>query len=207
MKVTIRQATKADVDQVVHLMFSAGPDAYRYVFSINHADEALDFLRYAYLKGLGEFGYQGHSVACIKDNVVGVIGLRTYQDNNAYVLSALKNIIGFYGVRQGLKVIWRGLRFERVVKAPKANRLYIHNVGVCEYHQGEGIGRKLISYAIAQAKARDLVAACLDVAILNKRAKALYLKYGFRTRHVTASALKSEFGRGLSHEYMELTLL
>ena len=36
------------MEQAIPLMFSAGPEAFRYVFSVKYKDQALDFLRYAF---------------------------------------------------------------------------------------------------------------------------------------------------------------
>jgi hypothetical protein len=58
-------------------MYSSGPDAYRYVFSVSNESQALEFLRAAFLKGDGEFGYRDHIVAVDKGEVVALVGMRS----------------------------------------------------------------------------------------------------------------------------------
>ena len=46
----------------------------------------------------------------------------------------------------------------------------------------------------------------LNVAETNPRAKVLYEKLGFVVKNKKVGKLSSKFGRGVSHEYMEISL-
>ena len=137
-----RACQPGDVDAVVPLIYSAGPDAFRYVFSVDKELQALEFLRYAFLKGGGEFGFKDHEVALDDGHIVAVVGCWQSRDNLSYILSATRQIFGFYGWRRGLGVVVRGLRFESIVSPPKANRLCLHNLGVRQDQRGKGIGER-----------------------------------------------------------------
>jgi ribosomal protein S18 acetylase RimI-like enzyme len=203
MALTIRPCTAEDVDDIIPLMFSAGPDAFRFVFSVNNEHEALDFLRVSFVKGDGEFGYKDHFVAVDNDEIVALVGMRSAQDNLKYTLSAAGSIFKFYGLFNGLRVVSRGLRFEHIVSPPKKGVLCLHNLGVKEGMRGKGYGRQLIAWFMQQAGEQKVAAVCLDVAETNPRAKALYLGLGFTVKSVTQGTLSNRYGRGVTHEYME----
>mgnify|MGYP000250288741 CR=1 FL=1 len=206
MSIELRPCQASDVEQAIPLMFSAGPEAFRYVFSVNYKDQALDFLRYAFCQGDGEFGYKDHQLALDKGKVVALVGRRLGKDNSAYMLAAIKQIFGFYGFITGLRVIIRGLRFEQIVTPPKAGVACLHNLGVSEGQRGKGYGRQVIEKFIEQAKSKGVSLVSLDVAETNPRAKALYERLGFEVKSKKAGRLKNRYGRGVGHEYMEISL-
>ena len=206
MPLIIRPCTAEDVDDIIPLMFSAGPDAYRFVFSVDSELQALDFLRASFIKGNGEFGYRDHFVAVDNDEIVALVGMRSAQDNLKYTLSAAGSIFKFYGLFNGLRVVSRGLRFERIVSPPHKGVVCLHNLGVKEGLRGKGYGRQLIDWFVQQAGEQNVRTVGLDVAETNPRAKALYLGLGFTVKRVTQGTLRNQYGRGVTHEYMEHTL-
>lgn len=187
-------------------MYSSGPAAYRYTFSVSHKLQVLDFLRDAFVKGDGEFGYRDHIVAVDEGEIVALVGMRSADDGSEYTLAVIKNIFGFYGLINGLRVIIRGLRFEKIVSPPRPGVLCLHNLGVKEGVRGKGYGRQLIAYFLEQAQRKNVDAVGLDVAETNPRAKALYLRLGFEVKGATMGRLSNKYGRGVSHEYMEYSL-
>jgi ribosomal protein S18 acetylase RimI-like enzyme len=206
MALIIRPCTAEDVDDIIPLMYSAGPDAFRFVFSVHSELEVLDFLRAGFVKGDGEFGYRDHFVAVDNNEIVAVVGMRSAQDNLKYTLSATGSIFKFYGLFNGLRVVSRGLRFERIVSPPHKGVLCLHNLGVKDGLRGKGYGRQLIAWFMQQAGEQNVKAVGLDVAETNPRAKALYLGLGFTVKSVTQGKLSNQYGRGVTHEYMEHSL-
>lgn len=203
MTLNIRPCTAEDVEEVIPLMYSAGPDAFRFVFSVRSELEALDFLRASFVKGDGEFGFRDHYVAIDNDEIVALVGMRSAQDNLKYTLSAASSIFKFYGLSNGLRVVSRGLRFERIVSPPHKGVLCLHNLGVKEGLRGKGYGRQLIAWFMQEAGKQSAAAVGLDVAETNPRAKALYMGLGFAVKSVTPGKLSNKYGRGVTHEYME----
>jgi len=187
-------------------MYSSGPEAFRYVFSVGSELQVLDFLRAAFVKGDGEFGYKDHIVAIDDDEIVALVGMRSAKDQFHYLLAIIRNIFGFYGLLDGIRVVIRGLRFERIVAPPRKDTLSLHNLGVKEQVRGKGYGRQLIAYFLEQARLQKVSAVGLDVAETNPRAKALYLGLGFEVMRASEGGLENTFGRGVSHEYMEYPL-
>ncbi|MCJ8322244.1 MAG: GNAT family N-acetyltransferase [Colwellia sp.] len=218
--ITFRPCTLEDSSTVIPLMFSAGPAAYRYVFSVTSNDQVLEFLEYAYKNGRGEFGYQDHQVAIKAGQVVGLVGKRSHLTNTVYTISAIKAILGFYGILNGFKVIVRGLRFERIVKPPQKGVLCLHNLAISESFRGQGVGRQLITHFIEQAQNENenenenenaktktkTKAIGLDVAKSNPHAQALYQHLGFQVISHNTGSLVNKYGMGNDHVYMEFKL-
>ncbi|MFT5710114.1 MAG: ribosomal protein S18 acetylase RimI-like enzyme [Halioglobus sp.] len=203
MTITIRPCTAEDVDDIIPLMYSAGPDAFKFVFSVHSELQVLGFLRASFVKGDGEFGYKDHFVAIENDQIVALVGMRSAQDNLKYTLCAAGGILKFYGLFNGLRVISRGLRFERIVSPPHKGVLCLHNLGVKEGLRGKGCGRQIIAWFMQQASKQNVKVVGLDVAETNPGAKALYLGLGFTVKRVTQGKLSNKYGRGVTHEYME----
>jgi len=204
--IEFRACQASDVNEVIPLMYSAGPEAYRYVFSVDYKEQVIDFLHYAFCQGDGEFGYKDHQVAVENNKIVALIGRRTSKDNLAYTITAIKQIFVFFGFINAVQVMFRGLRFETIVTPPPKNVVCLHNLAVSEGQQGKGIGQQVIKDFLAQEKARMTSTVCLDVAETNPRAKVLYQRLGFVVKSEKIGKLKNKYGRGVSHEYMEIKL-
>ena len=207
MPLSFRPCQPEDVDAAIPLMYSSGPEAYRYVFSVSHESQVLEFLRAAFIKGDGEFGYRDHIVAVDNNGeIVALVGMRNAEDNTDYTIAVIKTVFQFYGVLNGLRVLIRGLRFEKIVAPPRNGTLSLHNLGVKEQLRGKGYGQLLIAYFLEQAKKQHATTVGLDVAETNPKARALYLRLGFEVKRANSGSLVNKFGRGVSHEYMEISL-
>lgn len=206
MTLEYRTCQPSDVEEAIPLMYSAGPESFRYVFSVDYAEQATDFLRYAFVKGVGEFGFKDHIVALDKDVIVGLVGRRSPTQNFTYTIAAAKQIFGFYGFFTGLKVIIRGLRFEAIVAPPSKGRVCLHNLGVCSDSRGKGYGQEMIKDFMVKEKTIGTTHVCLDVAATNPRAKSLYQRLGFVVKKHKKGNLQNTHGRGVDHEYMEIEL-
>jgi len=206
MPLVFRPCRAEDVEAIIPLMYSSGPDAFRYVFSVDSELQALDFLRASFVRGSGEFGYKDHVVAIDDGEIIALVGMWHSRENASYMLSAIKNIFGFFGLIKGTRVITRGIRFERIVRPPGKGALCLHNLGVSEQVRGKGYGQQLIAWFLEQAEKQNVAAVGLDVAETNPRAKALYERLGFEVKEFRPGKLKNKFGRGVSHEYMEYSL-
>src|SRR5712691_5597064 len=70
MKVAFRSAAAADVEAAVPLIYSSGPAAFDYVFTLDGGPTAEDFLRRAFVDGAGEFGWRNHVVGELDGRIV-----------------------------------------------------------------------------------------------------------------------------------------
>jgi ribosomal protein S18 acetylase RimI-like enzyme len=200
MEVTLRSAQADDVDLAVPLVYSSGPDAFRYVFG-----EAEPFLRRAFLDGRGEFGYRNHTVAVSEGRVVGVGAGYAGDTALTFTLAAARQIAGHYKLAAP-GVIARGLRAEGVIEPPDRDVQYIAHLGVEPAMQGHGVGTLLVGHFIELGRAVGLARAELDVAITNPRAQALYERLGFVVIEERQSSLENGHGKVVNHRRMALDL-
>jgi ribosomal protein S18 acetylase RimI-like enzyme len=205
--IALRAARATDADSAVPLIYSSGPAAFDFVFSHPRRGQPLDFLRYAFIDGRGEFGYRNHSVVELDGSVVGVGAGYSGATALPFTLAAARQIVGRYGILAGPAIILRGLRVERVVPPPLARDLfYIGHLGIAPNLRGRGIGRQLTDYLLQQGRARGFKRVALDVSTANPRAQALYERIGFRVTADNHSTLRNRYAIVPAHRRMEMAL-
>lgn len=206
MTIEIRKCEVADVADVIPLMYSSGPESFRYVFSVDYKEQAVDFLHYAYCRGDGEFGYKDHRVVIESGRIIALVGRRTEKDNMMYTIAAIKQIFGYYNFYKAIGVLVRGLRFEAIVAPPVKDVICLHNLAVSAKQQRRGVGAQLIESFLVQEKQKGIGVVSLNVAETNPKAKVLYERLGFVVKDKRLGNLKGKYGRGVGHEYMEINL-
>ena len=206
MNLEFRRCEAADANSIVPLIFASGPIAFRYVFSHRHADEALEFLHAAFAGRPGQFGHANHLAVVRDGRIVAAGAMWDARAHAGFTLHAAWQILRFFGVWRGIKTIIRGLRMERVVKPPRAQRAYIGHIAVMPEARGQGIGLELMRYLLQKAQAGQHPVAALDVADDNVRARALYEGLGFVLSESRGSTLAGPYGRVVDHHYMEVPL-
>ena len=160
-------------------------------------------MKYAFVRSGSEFSYTNHT--CIIDKTGKVIGIGAAFSSDAmlgFTLSAIKMIFSFYGIVQGLKVMIRGLKTEKVIPPPKGNTEVIAHLGVQPDLRGQGLGSKLIHHFIEVARAKGRATVSLDVSIENPKAQALYERLGFQIQKENVSNLKNQFSYVANHYKM-----
>jgi ribosomal protein S18 acetylase RimI-like enzyme len=206
MEIVFRPAAPDHAEAAVPLIYQSGPDAFNYVFTVPGKGGPLDFLRYAYADGAGEFGWRNHVVATLGDEVVGAGGGWSGKSGLAFMLAGARQILGFYGLRAGLGVIVRGLRTEAVIPPPAGDRHYLGHLGVLPHMQSRGVGKALIAHLIGCGRERGFTVAALDVAATNARGQVLYERLGFIVTRERRSKLKNAHGAVADHRHMELEI-
>lgn len=204
-ELVFRPCTEADADTAVPLIYDSGPIAFRWVFSQSHEMQALEFLRMAFVDGDGQFGYRKHTAVERDGRMLAVAALWDSRSNLANTAVAVRQILGFYGVR-GFAVMLRGLRLERVVRPARRGVGYIGHVAVLPELRGQGIGRALMHHLLERARTAGYPRAALDVASSNLSARALYEGLGFQVVATRYSKLVGRWGTVVDHHYMELPL-
>lgn len=206
MEASFRPAAPDDIDIAVPLIYQSGPDAFNYVFTVPGKGEPLDFLRYAYADGTGEFGCRNHVVGVLDGSVVAVGGCWSGKNGLAFMLAGARQILSFYGWFAGLGVIVRGLRTEAVIPPPAEDRHYLGHLGVLPAMQSRGIGKALVDHLLAIGSKSGFRVAALDVAVTNSRGQALYERLGFAVTGKRVSSLKNAHGMVASHRHMEMPI-
>jgi ribosomal protein S18 acetylase RimI-like enzyme len=200
----LRAAAPADVADAVPLMYSSGPSAFDYVFNVGGAKDAQAFLRFAYLNGGGEFGWQTHRVALLGERVVAAGAAFDGRAVLRFSIAGALQILRFYGPISAWGVMVRGLRTETVIRPPRAEEYYLCHVGVREELRGQGIGARFMRHLLEGLDPKRHRRASLDVALTNPRAQLLYERLGFVVEALRASKLKNQRGQVVDHHRMRL---
>ena len=189
---SFRLAVPNDVHEAVPLIYSSGPEAFDYIFEVKSKGSAQDFIHYAFRSEGGEMGFGKHTCAIVNDRVVGIGAGFGAKSNIPHTLNIAWKILRFYGVLQGLGVMIRGLRFERMISPPSKGEFAIVHIGVDPSMQRRGIGYKLMNHLIEIARTSGYHSAILDVAERNDNARLLYERLGFKIKHHSPSSLKGK---------------
>ena len=191
MQVTFRAATPADADAAVPLIYSSGPAAFDFVFTVPGRATALEFLRRAFVDGAGEFGHRNHVVGVLDGCIVAAGAAWNGTSTLAFTRAAVRQIFSCYGPRAGSGVIVRGLRVESIIKPPTRDCWYLAHLGVPAELRSRGIGAALVAHLLARGRAQGMPVAALDVAVTNPAAQRLYERLGFEVTRLCVSKLSN----------------
>lgn len=200
--VTFRAAAAQDVDAAVPLIYSSGPAAFDYVFGCRRPDEALGFLRFAFVHRGGEFGYRVHEVATIAGQVVAAGAAFDGKAVLRFAIAGATQILKYYVPVDAWGVIARGLRAEAIIRPPRAHEHYLCHLGVSPARPSSGIGTRLVRHLLARIDSSRHRAATLDVSVENSAAQRLYARLGFSVTALRASTLANRDGRVADHSRM-----
>ncbi len=198
--VTFRNCRVDDVEQAIVLIRSSGPQEYDYVFCQSHSNQTIDFLRTTFVRSGSEFSFEQHTAVIIDNKIVGIGGIRTKPQNCTHTIEGVKSIISYYGLMRGVKVIYRGLKTENVLRLPQTDEAIIYHVAINPEYRKHGLGKKLINFLLEKIdQDHKPCVPCLDVARSNAAAKRLYENIGFKAVDWRIRELRSEFGHVEPH--------
>jgi ribosomal protein S18 acetylase RimI-like enzyme len=197
-----RAAAAADVADAVPLIYSSGPAAFDFVFDIGSKRHAHDFLRFAFLKGGGEFGWRVHRVAECGGRVAAAGAAFDGRAVLRFTFANALQILRFFGPIRAWGVMARGLRIEAIIRPPRAHEYYLCHLGVREELRGHGIGTLFMRDLLQGLKEDRHRCAALDVAVTNPRARSLYEKLGFVIDVLRTSSLQNRRSRVPDHYRM-----
>jgi ribosomal protein S18 acetylase RimI-like enzyme len=206
MEVTFRPARPEDAEAMAPLVYSSGPAAFDYVFTHGTRVPAVEFVHRSLPSPGGEFGHDVHVVGELGGEVVATGASYSGQAHVAFMMSAIRRILGIYGPIPGARVLARGLRFESVVPPPRGAMHYISHIGVRRDVWGKGVGERLMRHLLEQGRVEGRKLAVLDVSAENPRAQALYERLGFVVTGEKRSRLENASARVPDHRRMELRL-
>lgn len=202
MEFQIRPATPEDALVAVPIMYLSGPAAFDFVFVDDRHPSAQDFLLDAFRLPGGEFGYTNHTVVTHNEQVIGIGACFSAKTSIAFMITIIPQIIRFYGILRGIRVIRRGLKVEQLFQLPPANKHYFAHLAVAPEWQGHGIGSRLLGHFLERSRAEGQTHAVLDVSTRNPRAETLYARIGFRTIEERTTSLPGI----ANHRRMEIEL-
>lgn len=203
MEPLIRPARPEDVETALPLMYSSGPAAFDYVCVAQAKSDVFDFLRYAFVRNLGEFGYTHHRAVELDGEVVGIGAHFCGEQALRFLLTGMRAVLGTYGPWHGAGVVRRALQLEKIVQPPKGKLHYVAHLGIAPEMRSRGLGAKLVQHLLDEGKALGRTVAALDVSVENPRARELYLRMGFKDIVERESTLQNKHARVANHIRME----
>lgn len=202
--VIIRPSLPEDVEQVVPLIYSSGPDAFDYVFK-SKKSSTIDFLKFAFTRSGGEFGYQNHVTVLLDNTIIGVGAAFTGTEMFRYTLAAARKILMFYKW-DAFRIIINGLTIESLIKPPRKDEVAIGHLGIHKSAQGLGIGTKLIDHLMKHPKIKNETFYVLDVSTKYPRAQKLYENLGFEISKTCRSKLSNNYAHVVDHFRMQMRI-
>lgn len=199
--ISIRPAQASDWPNAVPLIYSAGPEAFDFLFKHPGVCTAQDFLQAAFQRPSGQFSYAHHQVVEISGEVVGTMLNYDCKLLHAMHWRTVTSVLSFFKWRAA-KIAKLGGVVEKVMPAPASDVLMIANLAVADSSQGLGLGSKLIGFAREQALQAGYRGLALDVSIENPAAQRLYERLGFNVVNENPSPTDKIPG----HRYMEALL-
>jgi ribosomal protein S18 acetylase RimI-like enzyme len=197
-----RRGKPEDAKQAAALIYAAGPAEFRYVFSISHYQQAIEFLEWAWVQG-GQFGYDEHLCIEVNGKVIGMGIARNSATARRLFFKSIYQIFSFYGFFQALKVSVNGLRAEHSVPPAQRGQRYIADIAVSPEHRGQGLAYAMVDRLMKFFPEQDLVST-LHVNTQNDGAKRVYTRLGFEDAELCTSKHRSEFGHIGDHWKMEV---
>lgn len=176
---TIRGAVASDANVAVPLLFDAAKHLLSEVFGLGCPKKARAYLRDAWHKGVGQYGFANHSVLEIDGSVKGLISSWHDQLPEDFDRCTLNSIIDFHGIDEALQVVLRSQHFLAVIDPPTRSEMAIGHVSVVEDARRQGAGRALVEHRALQAKKLNKRALVLNCENNNTKALGFYKALGF----------------------------
>ena len=164
----IRKANISDSKYIAPILLLAMEDLiYKFIAKKDYA-AAKNFLQYFVERENNQYSYQNCFVAEADNEIIGAVNIYNGAD-----LEALRNPIVEY-VRTNFNP-----EFDPEFES-RAGEFYIDTLGVNPYHQGKGIGSKILLFLTEEYAHKNKQTLGLLVDEDNPLAKNLYLKLGFK---------------------------
>lgn len=174
--VSLRQGEYNDAASLSQLIYAAEPTLLTYMFGAENA--ALQFLVQAAALDDGQYSARNHHVAA-SDDVIGCLTLWESDLSQRYIDFTIESIKRLCTTEQLIHIAQCNRHIEPLFAPPKDNELSIGHVSVEPNWRGQGIGMKLIAYAIRQAKLKSKSRLVIDVDEANEAAVGLYERCDF----------------------------
>ena len=176
-----RHARVEDAVQCAPLIYSSGEQEFSYFLGVPPS-ACIEFLESAFHSSTGRFSWRRHYVAADSSGVV--LGILAAHDGRAIVWDdphIARALVRFFGVRQAVRMLLRGLVLERELPKPTRNQTLMAHCATVAMARNRGVFSALFRHAIESGifslgTGRELV---LDVLVSNCPAKTLYERLGF----------------------------
>ena len=182
MTVVVRKAEARDKDFAVPLLLDAGEHLLINIFGNGERERAYDFLITAWEKGTGQYGFANHWVACIDEQIVGIVTSWHDKLPAQFDRDTLTSITDFYGLDEAIDVVMRSQSYTIALNPPLLLELAIGHLAVAAGARRNGVATTLVRFKERMAREMGKLSVVLDVHTGNKRAIDFYEAIGFKPR-------------------------
>ena len=173
----LRKARPEDESKAKELIYMTGPDLFLYMFG----KKAKDVLSYLFQKGDNLFSYEHCNIADVDNEISGMILAYEYEVIENESKNTGRLIIKYYRPGFIFRVI-NLIKLGRIISDLNKEDYYISNLAVFDKYRGYGVGKRLIDFAIEEAKRLGKSQLSLDVETDNKNAISFYHHLGFKSK-------------------------
>jgi len=198
----IKKLTKNDdLKTVANLIYVTDPFLFPFLFGKNKQAALTKIEKLISLEN-NFFSYQ-NTVAYLENNKIAGICI-FYESGQKNKQKLERNIFKVFNWYQVPVFIFKTVFFLSFIETEgSSDSLYIQNLSVDKNFRGMGVGSKLINFVFEQAQKLEYKNVCLDVATDNPRAKKLYERMGFISKHKKTIPLTQD---GVYYMCKKLTL-
>ncbi len=180
MPTLLRNADPEDAAAASTLVFATGPSYFRYVFGLGDEARALRFIESAFRSRKGPFSH-AHAVVSVEGEAVGGIALGYPTDEKpAIERSMVTSLARSYRPWEWPTFLKRGLEAQRLLQGVPAHAFYLTAIAVIPERRGTGVAATLMGEVVRRARGGGMRTVMLHVAANNARARAFYVRSGFR---------------------------
>lgn len=188
--ICLRQGRIDDAFALSRLIYSSAPDLLPYLF--DGEANALSYLMKACGGDDGQYSASRHTIAVGNTkgamNVEKCLACMTLWSNDmpaSFHVATLNSLTEFLSHSQIQHLLNINPILSQVFRAPLAHQLCIGHLAVDKDNKGQGIGKKLIAYAIKQARLMSKTTIVLDVDNQNDEALSFYSNCNFTSVNET----------------------
>lgn len=181
--ISLRAGDKNDSEALATLIFASAPVLLPYLFK--GQKNAIDYILQASQQPDGQYSAVRHQLAVDGVKAIGCITLWDNQLSPSFHSYTVKSLTKFLLPDQIIHLLATNDIITKVFLAPLSHQFCIGHLAVLEEYKGLGVGKKLIAYAILQAKQYNKSQLVLDVDSSNDEAISFYTGLGFLLKQTT----------------------
>lgn len=179
MAVAIRPASLEDLDTAVPLLLQAGETLLTRIFGKGKREQALDYLKFAWRFGAGQYGFENHWVATDAAQIAGIITSWHDALPDDFDRLTLTTVTEYYGFQGAMDIVSQNQALTENLHAPDNTQLAIGHLSVASEHQRKGVGQRLVAAMEQRARQLNKSTLVLDVEQDNRQAMMFYRSIGF----------------------------
>lgn len=190
--ISIRKGSSQDAAQLAPLLLSSAPELLPFLFQSEH--QALQYILNASESDNGQYSAAMHYVAegMLAKGLLASVALWHSDMGQAFERATVHSLKAYLTGAQIQHLLVVNPLLSEVFKPPSAQELCIGHLAVREDVRGKGIGKKLIAFAIKQARLLNKTSLVLDVDDSNEAAISFYYGCDFVVTKKTIFSLTQQ---------------